>query len=89
MADRYYVETWLPSALRAEAHALFPTFDRAMAWLERRLGENSERIGRFDTGAQLTPEQTEKLDRHRIEHFLGPLPPSPIVGQSESPGISS
>jgi hypothetical protein len=44
MPDRYYVETWLPAALKAAAHALFPTFDAAMAWLERRPGENAERI---------------------------------------------
>jgi hypothetical protein len=71
MPDRYYVEARLPPALSAEAHALFPTFDRAMAWLERRLGENSKRIGRFDTGAQLTAEHTKKLEHRKIQHFLG------------------
>jgi hypothetical protein len=37
----------------------FRRLTEQMAWLERRLGENSERIGRFDTAAQLTPEQAE------------------------------
>lgn len=58
----YYVETWQPDGIKAEASANVESFDAAIVWLNGRQQKDPKRILRIR--GMLSSEQEERLSAY-------------------------
>lgn len=68
--SEYYAEVYAPDGTKAEGSHSCSTFHEAFDWLERRLQENPQRIGRFRTNEPLTVEQAAWLQHRKVERIF-------------------
>ena len=66
----YYAEVYLPNGTNAEDSHRCSTFDEAFDWLERRLEEDPQRVGRFKTDESLTVEQASWVQHRKIDQVF-------------------
>lgn len=64
---KYQAECHLPGTFKAEIWAAFETFDSCFQWLDERLRENPDRIGRLITHEIITADQMERITRLEVE----------------------